>query len=212
MTYTLSPSWKATQRPLGEGTISSAKGRVRWTRSSLPSRRTETRSVTTSSSPFPVASRSRGKKSRSSGPNEGRMSCRRAPLDRLAPKGRPTTVTGSAAPPDAGTRTSSQKALCVMVRPRAVAPAPRTTTICSPSGLQTGWMKSPASAVSRSGFPPEARTFQRCPRPISSQEVKAIHRPSGDHAGAYSSGSNPSGVRRRGVPFGRSMVQIRPTA
>ena len=42
--------------------------------------------------------------------------------------------------------------------------------------------------------------------------MKAIERPSGDHAGAISNGSNESGVSRRGVPSGRSMIQTRPTA
>ena len=42
--------------------------------------------------------------------------------------------------------------------------------------------------------------------------MKAIERPSGDHAGAISNGPNESGVSRRGVPSGRSIVHTRPTA
>ena len=39
-----------------------------------------------------------------------------------------------------------------------------------------------------------------------------MSRPSGDHAGAISEWSKESSVRRSGVPSGRSIIQIRPTA
>ena len=97
-------------------------------------------------------------------------------------------------------------------RPCRDSPAPRAMAISFPSRLQLGWMYSPACRVRRSGVPPPARTFHRWPLTVSSQLVNAIKAPSGDQAGAYSKGAKPSGVRRRGVPLGRSITHTRPTA
>ena len=100
----------------------------------------------------------------------------------------------------------------VHVRPRRVAPEPLATTTSPPSGLQAGLVYSPPFWVRRSGAPPLALTLHTCPASCSSQLVNATQAPSGDHAGAYSCGSNESRVSRRAVPRGRSCIQSFPTA
>ena len=101
-----------------------------------------------------------------------------------------------------------------MPRPRWAEPTPRVATRRPPSGLHAVWRYSirSRSVVSRVGVPPPAGTVHTAPPSWSSQVVKATLRPSGDQAGAYSKGPNPSEVSRSGSPDGRSCTQIRPTA
>src|SRR5215467_604213 len=73
-------------------------------------------------------------------------------------------------------------------------------------------MYSPNSFVSCGGEPPSLETFHNAPPSFSSQETKTIDFPSGDHAGEYSVCSKEETVKRRGVPPGKSMIQICPTA
>src|SRR5580704_19765642 len=115
-------------------------------------------------------------------------------------------------PPPAGTITRSNQRLWPQVNPPVLAPEPLATTMLAPSGLQEGCRYWAGSRVSFSGTPPPAAIFQRNPPSFSSQLVNAIERPSGDHEGEYSKGANESGVSRCGVPEGKSMIQIRPTA
>ncbi len=82
-----------------------------------------------------------------------------------------------------------------------------------PSGLHAGLAYWSAWVVRRVGaarLPARKGTFHTAPPRLSLQVVKAIHRPSLENAGAYSSRS-PS-VTRRGWPLGRDMLQMRPTA
>jgi len=60
--------------------------------------------------------------------------------------------------------------------------------------------------------PPPLGIFHRCPSFSSSKLVKAIHRPSRDHAGDSSTAAKEAGVSRRGVPPGRSTIQSFPAA
>src|SRR5258707_7218233 len=73
-------------------------------------------------------------------------------------------------------------------------------------------MYSPGSFVSCCGEEPSLEIFQTAPPSFSSHEVNTMNFPSGDHAGEYSIGENSFAVKRCGVPFGKSMIQMRPMA
>src|SRR5881396_3567068 len=119
--------------------------------------------------------------------------------------GRPQALIGeifASAPPAAGTQSISYPgANRSSVRD---ARGPFTTTILAPSGDQTGVSKKAESLVSGTGrLLPSARILFTVP-PLSDQVTYASHWPSGDQAGTCS--LTDSFVRRRGVPFGRSIT------
>src|SRR5882724_12195048 len=132
------------------------------------------------------------------GPN-----CGRAP----GPSCEPRRATVCGAPPLAGCKTMSYHSLRAQSRPRRVAPEPREYASETPSGFHDGFRYSPASFVNRCGVPPLEETVQSWPCLSSSQLAKTMVLPLGDHAGENSPGVKVSGVRRLGLPLGRSMSQ-----
>src|SRR5712664_1112465 len=137
------------------------------------------------------------------GPN-----CGRAP----GPSCEPRRAMVWGAPPLGDCTTMSYHSLRAQSRPRRVAPEPREYASAAPSGFHDGFRYSPGSFVSCCGAPPEDETVQSWPCLSSFQLAKAIVLPLGDHAGENSPGMNESGVRRLGLPLGRSMSQSLSTA
>ena len=135
-----------------------------------------------------------GKKILPPGPYVACTIGRRGIPGRLAENGRFTSVIESLGRcRRRSTRRSSYHVLFDIECWRRKPPFPRVTTSSLPSGAHAGWRYSPATFVSRTGSPPDARTFQRWPSFSSSKVVNAIHCPSGDHAGDSSTAVNDAG-------------------